>query len=376
MARDLVQELESYGDRSSIATGSTRTRQVLLSLLNADLTVGFARPSSSNSSRSTPSEPPVPGSVPNLRQQCATSDEDEPTDEEHPTQVITAVSEVQRPRSSMSSQMRYRTPLAGSTIAGGPPAGEQLMLAHFTPTLTPAMQPLPEYATPSAFASSESASYSNVTYPRSANHSPQPPHNSVPFVGTPSFQRAFVPGRTPPMPTSTAPQASSSSLLGSNRPPLERAVENMQASIAALHERMETLERYAVVGRGRGSASSFSLHDTRRWAGHTSPPGRPHSGEWDPSNMGFWSVLLQPLARLQHDLQYIVVFLTSPDAKTMGPVLMIVRRLLLDASFVLFVAWVLRFGWRRTRDWRKDILEAWKHVRTGKVKRVLVDKGV
>ena len=92
--------------------------------------------------------------------------------------------------------------------------------------------------------------------------------------------------------------------------------------------------------------------------------------------MGFWSVLLQPMARLQHDLQYFVVFLTSPDAKTMGPVLMIVRRLLLDASFVLFVAWILRFGWRRTRDWRKDILEAWKHVRTGKVKRVLVDKGV
>lgn len=283
----------------------------------------------------------------------------------------------------MSSQMRYRTPLAGSTIAGGPPGGEQQALGHFTPTGTPAMQPLPEYATPSAFASSQSASYptSNVTYPRSATHSPQPPYGSVPFVGTPSFQRAFVPGRTSqtsrfPMPTSTDPQASSSSLSGPNRPPLERAVENMQASIAALHERIEALERYAAVGRGRGSASSFSLHDSRRWSGHISPSGRSQSGEWDPSNMGFWSHLLQPLARLQHNLQYFVVFLTNPDAKTMGPVLMIVRRLLLDASFVLFVAWVLRLGWRRTRDWRKDILEAWRHVMTRKGKRVLVDKGV
>ena len=381
MARDLVQELESYGDRSSIATGSTC--QVLLSLRNADPTVGFVRSGSSNSSGSTTSEPPVVCSVPNLSQQYATSDEDEPTDEEHPTQVVTAISEVQRPHSSMSSQMRYRTPLAGSTITGGPPGGEQQMLGHFTSTVTPAMQPLPEYAMPSAFASSESVSYptSNVTYPRSAPHSPQLPYNSVPFVGTPSFQRGFAPGRTPqtarpPMPTSTAPQASSSSLSGSNRPPLERAVENMQALIAALHERMEALERYAAVGRGRGSVSSFSLHDSRRWSGHISPSGRPHSGEWDPSNMGFWSLLAQPLARLQHNLQYFVVFLTSPDAKTMGPVLMIVRRLLLDASFVLFVAWVLRFGWRRTRDWRKDIHEAWKHVRTRKGKRVLVDKGV
>ena len=92
--------------------------------------------------------------------------------------------------------------------------------------------------------------------------------------------------------------------------------------------------------------------------------------------MGFWSLLFQPLARLQHNLQYFVVFLTNPDAKTMGPVLMIVRRLLLDASFVLFVAWVLRLGWRRTRDWRRGILEVWRHVMTRKGKRVLVDKGV
>jgi len=283
----------------------------------------------------------------------------------------------------MSSQIRYRTPLAGSTMTGAPPGGEQQMLGHFSPTGTPAMQPLPEYATPSAFASSESVSYptSNVTYPRSGTQSPQLPYNSVPFVGTPSFQRSFVPGRTPqtarsPMPTSTVPHASSSSLPGSNRPPLERAVENMQASIAALHERMEALERYAAVGRGRGSVSASSLHDSRRWSGHISPSGRPHSGEWDASNMGFWSLLLQPLARLQHNLQYLVDFLTNPDAKTMGPLLMIVRRLLLDASFVMFVGWVLRLGWRGTQDWRKDILEAWKHVRTGKGKRILVDKGV
>lgn len=92
--------------------------------------------------------------------------------------------------------------------------------------------------------------------------------------------------------------------------------------------------------------------------------------------MGFWSLLLQPLARLQHNLRDFVVFLTNPDARAMGPVLMIVRRLLLDASFVLFVAWVLRIGWRGTRNWRKDILEAWRHVRTGKGKRVLVEKGV
>lgn len=382
VARDLVQELESYGNPSNVVTSSKR--QVKLGLLRADLAIGRARSGSSSSSGSTTSEPLVARSAPNLREQHATEDEDETTDEERPTQAVTAPSEVQRPHSSMSSQMRYRTPLARSMVTGGPPAGEQQqMSSHFSPTGTPAMQPLPEHTTPSAFASSDSLSYptTNVTYPRSATESPQPPYNSAPFTGSSSFQRSLVPGRTPqtgrsPMPTSTAPQASSSSLPGSNRPPLERAVENIQASIAALHERMEALERYAAAGRGRGNISSSSLHDSRRWSGYISPSGRPHLHEWDSTNMGFWSLLLQPLARLQHNLRDFVVFLTNPDARAMGPVLMIVRRLLLDASFVLFVAWVLRIGWRGTRNWRKDILEAWRHVRTGKGKRVLVEKGV
>ena len=380
VARDLVQELESYSDPSNVVTSSKR--QVPMGLLNADIALG--RSGSSSSGGSTTSEPPVARSVPNLRQQHATEDEDETTDEEHPTQAVTAPSEVQRPHSSMSSQMRYRTPLAGSMITGGPPGGEQQQIpGHLSPIGTPAMQPLPEHATPSAFASSDSLSYptSIIAYPRSATESPRLPYNSAPFTGTTSFQRSTVPGRTPqtgrsPMPTSTAPQASSSSLLGSNRPPLERAVENIQASIAALHERMEALERYAATGRGRGNTSSSSLHDSRRWSGYISPSGRPHIHEWDPSNMGFWSLLLQPLARLQHNLQHFVVFITNPDARAMGPVLMVVRRLLLDASFMLFVVWVLRLGWRGTRNWRKDILEAWRHVRTGKGKRVLVDKGV
>jgi hypothetical protein len=382
VARDIVQELESFGDPSSVVTSSKR--QLLPSLWNPDLALGRVRSGSSSSSGSTTSERPVTRSIPSPHQPRATSEEGRTTDEEHLPQAATAASEVQRPRSSMSSQIRYRTPLAGSMIAGGPQGGEpQQILGHFSPTATPAMQPLPEYPTPSAFASSDSPSYptSNITYPRSASQSPQLPYNSVPFVATPPFQRSFIPGRPPqtarsPMPTSAAPHASSSSLLGSNRPPLERAMENMQASIAALHERIEALERFAAAGQGRGSASSSSLHDSRRWSGHISPSARPHVYKWDPSNMGFWSFLLQPLARLQHNLQYFVAFLTNPDARATGPVLMVVRRLLLDATFVLFVAWALRLGWRGTRDWRKDLLDAWRHVRTGKGKRILVDKGV
>lgn len=163
----------------------------------------------------------------------------------------------------------------------------------------------------------------------------------------------------------------------SARPQLERAVESVQASLAALRERLEGLEAISY-----GSNASFPA----RGIGSGSSPlgnGGGH-GTWDPSNIGLWSLVLVPLTRLANQFRYVLILLTKPPpppvrGRSGSNLHAIVRRLVLDASFVLTLAAVFHTVWRRTGIRRREVYKALKLVwiaLMGRKERIMVDRGV
>ena len=273
-----------------------------------------------------------------------------------------------RSPSSLSSH-RYRTPLAGSTFS--------------PPPVVPATQPLPGFSTPSAYGGSASP----AAVPSSASAStfigPYPPSMAYPAHLANTSASPFNPDPRHP---SLAPKAmpprgsilpSVSFLPGhtDQRTPVERAVERVQAHIAALTERVEMLE--SMTGRRQlptlSSSSLLPLGTSRSFL------GVPGSGRvWDPSQMGLWSFVIAPLARIVDSLRVLTLFIAYVPQEDehhpindprhrlsrgrgfsiSTPVLLVVRRLLLDASFILAVFGLAGWIWRKTGLRRREVYVA------------------
>jgi len=263
-----------------------------------------------------------------------------------------------RPRSSHSSQYRYRTPVAQSNAAFSPTHSPGIQGPTPVVAGVPLTQPQPRYAAPSAFAPlAQQAS--------ALAFSPQPVHPLHPTYHHPHMLGSDV---MAPYPTHGMPYQDVV------RPPqgtmgLERAIVDIQASLAALRERMETMEQ----------GGSFASYSSRQ-----SPPRR-HSPlhpmlpfNLDPRSFGAWSVVLTPLARS------VVSTRRMLEVVRRNPTLTIVRRLMLDISFLLALVGVLRACWRRFGGRRKEVISAlgglWIAVVNGgqvpRRDRILVDRGI
>ena len=166
---------------------------------------------------------------------------------------------------------------------------------------------------------------------------------------------------------------------------------------------MELLEARSVPGSTPYGAHSHASMGGSGLPGHASPFGSFHGNgssslwawitefdveyfDWD--HMGLWSVMLAPLARTTKFLAQIVAFLLArrPQGagrgERMSPGVVVLRRLILDASFVLCVLLVGRKMWRKSGVRRREVVGALKAVWAAIVGsnagagRVLIDKSV
>ncbi|GJJ16262.1 hypothetical protein Clacol_010558 [Clathrus columnatus] len=384
-----------------------------------------------------------------------------------------------RPPSSLSSQtlMRYRTPMAGSMMSITPnvPGGlGTSMLSNLVPGPSgggggiPTVQPMPPYTTPSAFgedsitfsppiipSSAGSGSLSASTYVPGAPYPlPYPYSHQFPPSSTPSVQttrsshskaltgglnlihdRNSLPYNTIPLPSQAQyiqqydPQPSVTNGVngsggGGGPPTIERVLQNIQAHIAALSERVEMLETITnvreisningglsgaaagnVLGGRNSSLSSSSL--LLPGSTHSSFLGVTSNHVWDPTQLGLWSNFVRPLSRIVDSLRSAMAFLIyvpieethHQAAQNRDPryrsypysrrrysspslsILLIIRRLILDISFVFCLLGLVRFVWRRTGLKRKVVYNLlgmlWRIIMGGERReRVMVDKGV
>lgn len=281
-------------------------------------------------------------------------------------------SQVNRPQSSLSSH-RYRTPMAGSMMMTPPTIP------------VPATQPHPGFETPSAFAGPSTPSVPSSSYRPQATTSygdqysreltspQQHPHHA--YSNQPTTYRA-----------TTAPLAArqhSFPVRPASRIALERAVESVQAHLAALTERIETLESHpndawgGYAARSPGAASASPTWPGARGIGRGSP--RAFGGSsWNLDEMGLWSYVLKALVRVVARGQQLVSFLADHEHRS--PTLIVVRRLFLDLSFILCVLAVIRSLWRKSGVRRGEVALAlrvlWRAVAGHKTPRIMVDQGV
>ncbi|KDQ29054.1 hypothetical protein PLEOSDRAFT_1075883 [Pleurotus ostreatus PC15] len=167
--------------------------------------------------------------------------------------------------------------------------------------------------------------------------SPPPIHPAVP--------------ETQPLPTYETPSAFAT--RPASRLAIESALENVQAHLTALNERLETLESLSF----NPSRSRISI--SPRNSGNISPYGRrtPDDNEdrleWDVNDMGLWSLILNPLAHGVHQLKNFGRFFIRNEDRS--PALIILRRLCLDVSFLLFVLAIVRAIWRKSGVRRREL---------------------
>ncbi|KZS98096.1 ACBP-domain-containing protein [Sistotremastrum niveocremeum HHB9708] len=360
-ARDLVRELETNAvDPSQLVMSGTlsRTRSASSSgSSGSDSPLRVAPQPQHPNAYPSQIHPSFRNTIPEESDPEQTS-EAEITDDDHDTPLrpvpIRSHSGIPtRPLSSVSSQNRYRTPIGGSLATSPPP--------HI-----PSIQPMPGFQTPSAFESSrQTPSISYSAYPTSSSYplNPTLSHSSlgqIPPAVHPGYRSS--PAVRHPHPTSMAHAPPPHTQMSAS--PLERAVENIQDHLAAITERLERLERgSSPTAMGRYQAPDGHIY-------------------WDPNQLGMWSLVFNPLSRILRGLQYLGDFLGRPNAavQSRSPTLVVLRRLILDTSFLLFVFGVLRFGWRRSGRRRKEVKAAlrilWRAVVGSKEPRVMVDRGV
>ena len=307
----------------------------------------------------------------------STSDEEDEALDRVPPAITTphAASALNRPQSSLSSRP-YRTPMASMLLVGSPPP-------H-----VPTSQPHPGFQTQSAFAESSTSIPSSVyppttavSYPNQLERSPDPTsihgypaRPSLPPSQTPHRQYSLQSG--PPRPVSAS----------ASIPMLERAVESTQAHLAAITERLETLELTM-----HHSSTSLSASGVPR-----SPVGGPPGDgygygyghgygaplRWDLDEMGMWALVLRPLARALALFRRLAAFLAAPGPgpRTRSPTLVVIRRLFLDISFVLCALAVAKAGWRRSGVRRKEVSVAlrvlWRAIVGQQAPRRMVERGV
>lgn len=269
------------------------------------------------------------------------------------------MSQVNRPQSSLSSQ-RYRTPMAASLVISPPPTQR-----------IPNNQPLPTFDTPSAFA--EPSPASSVSYPLTASsYARELLSSSRGEMETPT--RLFPAhhqyrGQTPSRPGQYGPIRPASRLA------LEHAVENVQAHMAALAERLESLETLMNLSRSHVSHSPRAI-GSPSGRGLGSPNSR-RSPHWDIDDLGLWSLVLNPLSRGLDALRELASFFAQNENQS--PTSIIVRRLCLDVSFLVTVVAVIRTLWRRSGARRRDVRAAlvvlWRAI-LGTKPRSMIDQGV
>jgi hypothetical protein len=255
-----------------------------------------------------------------------------------------------RPLSSVSLSSRYKTPVMGSFSLSSPPPRRASV---------PPMQPLPNFETISAFADPQSGTSlpSSSVYPSSVPRYASPSRDLAPHVQSATSHYQGQPFRPPSRHDSAAGGWVRRPSHGLS---LEHAVENVQAHLAALTERIDTLE---------SSLASQPHPQVQRST--ISPPSGSSSGRGSPADprfvpqdldrdiddMGLWSLVLKPLLRGFSSLRSLLFFfLRSEQNRT--PVLIVVRRLLLDISFVFAVLGFLRAVWRESGTRRREVAAA------------------
>ncbi|RDB23275.1 hypothetical protein Hypma_009659 [Hypsizygus marmoreus] len=356
VAMTLVQELESYGgDPSHIISSQT-----------------FSGSPGSDSSGSTTDdeEPhqysssglPTKGSRAEVQEEVS---EEEETDEDEARELPTvapveqAISQANRPPSSISSH-RYRTPMTGS-FAMSPPPNQGI----------PAIQPLPGFETPSAFA--EPSTTSSPPYPSTSSYVDQFSESSRAGMGTPTHHPIYPAHPHYRGPQQPLPQYGP--VRPASRPTLERAVENVQVHLAALTERLESLESLRTLSRSHLSGTPRHIGSPGRGGGNQYDGPGPY---WDIDDLGMWSIVLNPLSRALDKLRKLATFFAQNENRS--PTSIIVRRLCLDISFLFCVLAVIRLLWRksgvRRREVRVALVVLWRAIVGSKPERRLIDRGV
>lgn len=349
VAKKMVEELESYGASS---TALSRT-------LSAE----------SDSSGSTASDEDFVvqyHSTTNTHEHDSLSEEEQDQPRELPVMNVEQDPSQGRPQSAMSSR-RYRTPMADSLAMSPQPAHSLIAMQG----IVPVTQPMPGFETPSAFAEPSPISAPSSLYPTSSyvplSQSSQltsPPPDIFPthpvYHGTPQplpAVRQYGPVR--PVSQST----------------LERAVQHMQAQIAALNERLETLE--SLSRHPSRSHLSLSPRDTPTWGAGSSH--RRDQLRYDLDDLGMWSLIVEPVSRGMDRLRELARFFAKDD--TRSPSMIIVRRLVFDISFLMFVLGSIRLIWKKSGVRRREVYAAlivlWRAIMGIKPPpRRMVDRGV
>ncbi|KAF8225402.1 ACBP-domain-containing protein [Tricholoma matsutake] len=351
VAMSLVQELEEYGgDPSNIA-----------------LSRSFSKSPGSDSSGSTASDDVNPTRHPHVgpplqrgqaEQYGTGSDQEDSEDETHELPAVhvePAMSQAYRPESSLSSQ-RYRTPMTASLVMSPPPAQR-----------IPPTQPLPSFETPSAFAKASPAPSTSYP-PTSSSYVGQFSGSSRGETTTPTHlyhaQHQYS-GQTPPRPVQYEPIRPASILT------LEHAIENVQGHMAALAERLESLETLTNLSRSHLSYTPGAIGSPSRGRGSPTAGRSPH---WDIDDLGLWSFVLNPLS---HTLREFLTFFARNENRS--PTSIVIRRLCLDLSFLVCVVAVVRALWRRSgvrrREVRAALVVLWRAI-LGTKPRVMIDQGV
>lgn len=232
--------------------------------------------------------------VPNRDDELTTEEELEDQPCELPLVNVARTSLENRPPSSISSQ-RYRTPLAGSFV--------------MSPSLrdyVPAQQPFAGFGTPPQF------------------------------------------GEAPLLSYNTAGSISRNQQHG-NDATLEGSVERLQIQLAAVTERLGTLESRSLVSNF-GPAPQGAGRST--WLSGQGG-AQPEAPQWDIDDLGLWSLVLNPLSRGMLRLRELAIFLARNEHRS--PSMTIVRRLCLDVSFIFSVVIILRGLWIRSGVRRREV---------------------
>ncbi|KAF7353048.1 ACBP-domain-containing protein [Mycena venus] len=362
VSADLIQELESYGGDPSNIVMSRRLSGA-----------GQSDSSGSTASDEAPSSSHYVQArqIPRTEAQEPETSEDETDDEMHRevpaihTPMPMPLPQINRPPSSVSSH-RYRTPMAGSLVTSPPPILNRV----------PETQPMPGFETPSAFGEpSNSSGFFPSSYVGQFSESSRAELTSPPnlYPAHPQYR-----GQVQPIPQ--RPYGVPSPRPGS-RPTIEHAIQNMQAHLAALSERIESLESLSGrLSRSRISTSPRAAGGSPGWGpGRGSPAHGRDTHEWDLEDLGMWSLVVNPLSRGIDALRDAATFFARDENRS--PTALVVRRLVLDASFLLCVLAVIRLLWRKSGVRRREVNAAlvalWRAILgTKKAPRTMVDRGV
>lgn len=337
VAKNLIEELESYGSDDA------------QTFRNQPLSHSRSDTSSSSSSEDEPTRYRyATAATRNTPREAIEAPPDETRELPIAMQPEHTVLPFNRPPSSISSR-RYRTPLDGS-LAMSPPPEQNL----------PAIQPHPGFETPATFAGEDSlGSLPSQTVSSYVGISPDFSHTKIPTsLHLRTVHSAY---RTPlPQQPSTLP------VRPVSRSNLERAVENVQVNLIALTERLESLETFASISKPnlRGELGPSGC-------GKRSPhPRRP----LDLDELGMWSLVLRPLYQGLEKLRNLVYFFARSENHS--PMLIVIRRLCLDASFLACLLICVKLLWKKSGIRRREIRAAlvilWSAILGSKPQKAMV----